>query len=86
MNYRQHRALPLASLASVITWAGLIVKGREMTAVSIAAPGRRVNCDIAMLNDRVEALRDQVNDLGMRVARIEGLLEGLRDSIRDRAA
>ena len=41
---------------------------------------------MAMLNERVEALRDQVNDLGMRVARIEGLLEGLRDSIRVRKA
>ena len=45
---------------------------------------------IAELRKDLNALRDQVHGdiaaLGQRVSRVEGLLEGIRDSIRDRAA
>ena len=50
----------------------------------------RVNGDIAALSERVNALSERVHSdiaaLGQRVSRVEGLLEGIRDSIKDRAA
>ena len=49
----------------------------------IAALSDRVNGDIAALSDRVN--RD-IAALGERVSRVEGLLEGIRDTIGDRAA
>ena len=69
---------------------------RDLNALSdrvhgdIAALGERVNGDIAALNERVHTLNDRVHGdiaaLGQRVSRVEGLLEGIRDSIRERAA
>ena len=34
----------------------------------------------------IAELRQELSALGQRVSRIEGLLEGIRDSIKDRAA
>ena len=80
-----------------IALAALILNGQRFTANSIAelrqdlnALSDRVNGDISALGERVNgdisALGEQVNALGQRVSRVEGLLEGIRDSIKDRAA
>ena len=62
-----------------IALAALILNGQRFTANSIAELRKDLN-----------ALREQVHRdiaaLGQRVSRVEGLLEGIRDSIRDRAA
>ena len=69
-----------------IALAALILNGQRFTANSIAELRRDLNA----LGDRVNALSDQVHRdiaaLGQRVSRVEGLLEGIRDSIRDKAA
>lgn len=66
-------------LAVAIALAGLILNGQRFTANSIVELRKDLN-----------ALREQVHRdiaaLGQRVSRVEGLLEGIRDSIRDRAA
>ena len=66
-------------LAVAIALAGLILNGQRFTANSIVELRKDLN-----------ALREQVHGdiaaLGQRVSRVEGLLEGIRDSIRDRAA
>ena len=50
----------------------------------------RVHRDNSALGERVNALSERVHGdiaaLGQRVSRVEGLLEGIRDSIKDRAA
>ena len=66
-------------IAVAIALAGLILNGQRSIAQSIArlrgelnALGEQVNRDIAALSERV--------------ARLEGLLEGLRDAITAKAA
>ena len=73
-----------------IALAALILNGQRFTANSIAelrqdlnALRDRVNGDISALGERVHS---DIAALGQRVSRVEGLLEGIRDSIRDRAA
>ena len=73
-------------IAVAIALAGLILNGQRYTANSIAD----LRKDLNALSDRVNALSDRVHSeiaaLGQRVSRVEGLLEGIRDSIKDRAA
>ncbi len=73
-----------------IALAGLILNGQRYTANSIAELRRdlnalrdRVNGDISALGERVHG---DIAALGQRVSRVEGLLEGIRDSIENRAA
>ena len=73
-------------IAVAIALAGLILSGQRFTANSIG----ELRKDLNALRDRVNALSDRVHGdiaaLGQRVSRVEGLLEGIRDSIKDRAA
>ena len=73
-------------IAVAIALAGLILNGQRFTANSIG----ELRKDLNALRDRVNALSDRVHGdiaaLGQRVSRVEGLLEGIRDSIKDRAA
>ena len=66
-------------IAVAIALAGLILNGQRSIAKSIAE-----------LRGELNALREQVNRdiaaLSERVARLEGLLEGLRDAITAKAA
>ena len=66
-------------IAVAIALAGLILNGQRSIAKSIAE-----------LRGELNALREQVNHdiaaLSERVARLEGLLEGLRDAITAKAA
>ena len=66
-------------IAVAIALAGLILNGQRSIAKSIAE-----------LRGELNALREQVNRdiaaLSERVARLEGLLEGLRDAIAAKAA
>ena len=66
-------------IAVAIALAGLILNGQRSIAKSIAE-----------LRGELNALREQVNSdiaaLSERVARLEGLLEGLRDAITAKAA
>ena len=66
-------------LAVAIALAALILNGQRFTANSIA----ELRKDLNALSDRVHG---DIAALGQRVSRVEGLLEGIRDSIRDRAA
>ena len=65
-------------IAVAIALAGLILNGQRSIAKSIAE-----------LRGELNALREQVNRdiaaLSERVARLEGLLEGLRDAIAAKA-
>lgn len=54
-------------------------------AAAIALAGLILNGQRFTANSIAE-LRKDLNALGQRVSRVEGLLEGIRDSIRDRAA
>ena len=54
-------------------------------AVAIALAGLILNGQRFTANS-IADLRKDLNALGQRVSRVEGLLEGIRDSIRDRAA
>ena len=76
-----------------IALAGLILNGQRAISElrkDLNALSDRVNGDISALGDRVNALSERVHGdiaaLGQRVSRVEGLLEGIRDSIRERAA
>ena len=54
-------------------------------AVAIALAGLILNGQRYTANS-IADLRKDLNALGQRVSRVEGLLEGIRDSIKDRAA
>ena len=54
-------------------------------AVAIALAGLILNGQRFTANS-IADLRKDLNALGQRVSRVEGLLKGIRDSIRDRAA
>ena len=62
-------------LAVAIALAGLILNGQRAIG--------ELRRDLNALSDRVHG---DIAALGQRVSRVEGLLEGIRDSIRERAA
>ena len=95
LNGQRFTANPIAELRQNINALRDRVNGDisalgERVNGDISALGERVNGDISALGERVNgdisALGEQVNALVQRVSRVEGLLEGIRDSIRDRAA
>lgn len=69
-------------IAVAIALAGLILNGQRAIG--------ELRKDLNALSERVNALSDRVHrdiaTLGQRVSRVEGLLEGIRDSIKNRAA
>ena len=72
--------------AAGIALAGLILNGQR----AVTELRREFRAEMSDLRTELNALREQVNHgiaaLSERVARLEGLLEGLRDAITGKAA
>ena len=73
-------------VAVAIALAGLILNGQR----AVTELRREFRAEMSGLRTELNALREQMNHgiaaLSERVARLEGLLEGLRDAITGRAA
>ena len=73
-------------VAVAIALAGLILNGQR----AVTELRREFRAEMSDLRTELNALREQVNHgiaaLSERVARLEGLLEGLRDAITGKAA
>ena len=77
-------------VATAIALAGLILNNQRATAKSIAELRRDMNALDKKLSQGIAELREQMNRglaaLGERVARLDGLVEGLRDAVTGKAA
>ena len=76
-------------IAVAIALAGLILNGQRSIAQSIARLRGELNALREQVNHDIAALGEVNRDiaaLSERVARLEGLLEGLRDAITAKAA
>ena len=73
-------------VAVAIALAGLILNGQR----AVTELRREFRAEMSDLRTELNALREQMNHdiaaLSERVARLEGLLEGLRDAITGKAA
>ena len=77
-------------IAVSIALAGLILNGQRSMSASITELRQEFRSEIGGLRTELNSLREQMHReiaaLSERVARLEGLLEGLRDAITGRAA
>ena len=77
-------------VAVAIALAGLILNGQRTMAAAVTELRREFRANMSDLRTEFNALREQINHdiaaLSERVARLEGLLEGLRDAITGKAA
>lgn len=76
----------IAVLAVGGTLAGMILTGNRGLRQDIARLESRLDRRIDGLESQSNALRGEVGDLRERMAKLEGLLEGLREAITGRAA
>ena len=77
-------------IAVSIALAGLILNGQRSMSASMTELRRELRGEIGGIRTELNSLREQMHQeiaaLSERVARLEGLLEGLRDAITGRAA
>ena len=77
-------------IAVSIALAGLILNGQRSLSASITELRQELRSEIGGLRTEFNSLREQMHReiaaLSERVARLEGLLEGLRDAIAGKAA
>ena len=73
-------------IAVSIALAGLILNGQRSMSASITELRGQIGGLRTELNSLREQMHQEIAALSERVARLEGLLEGLRDAITGRAA
>ena len=77
-------------IAVSIALSGLILNGQRSLSASITELRQELRSEIGGLRTELNSLREQMHQeiaaLSERVARLEGLLEGLRDAITGKAA
>ena len=76
----------IAVLAVGGTLAGMILTGNRGLRQDMARLESRLDRRIDGLESQSNALRGEIGDLRERMAKLEGLLEGLREAITGRAA
>ena len=75
----------IAVLAVGAALAGLILNGQRAMRAELAARRREFSAELAAqrkeFNERFTALKQQITELRERMAHLEGLLDGLRETI-----
>ena len=79
-------AVLIAVLAVGGTLAGMILTGNRGLRQDMTRLESRLDGKIDGLESQSNALRGEIGDLRERMAKLEGLLEGLREAITGRAA
>ena len=75
-----------AIFAVAIALAGLILNGHRTLGASVGDLRRELNDVRREIDDLRNEMHRDITALGERVARLEGLVEGLRDTVAGKAA